>query len=91
MQAEMNVLFLFLFVSDDGEDYVRLYFVCDMRLTGLKSLQLFVEHVRYICPISTEIDLKFFQKDSSVSDFVKRMSVTLPIGPNYVSQPFTLG
>jgi hypothetical protein len=87
MQAEMNVLFLLLFVSDD-EDYVRLYFVFDMRLSGQKSLQVFVEHVRYICLISTEIDLKFFQKDSSVSDFVKRMSVTLPIVPNYVSHPF---
>jgi hypothetical protein len=56
MQPKVNFWFVLLFVSDEGENYVRFPFVFDMRLCGQKSPQVFVEHVRYICPISTETE-----------------------------------
>jgi hypothetical protein len=89
MQSEVNAFFLLLFVSDDGDDYVRLSFVFDMRLRGQMFPKVFVEHVRCICPISTETETAWNfskkKKTSSVTDFVKRMGVALPIGPNYLT------
>jgi hypothetical protein len=64
-----------------------------MRLCGQKSPQVFVEHVRYICPILTETETAWNPPppESSTWVFMKSMSVNLPIGPNYFSEPFTWG